>query len=185
MKKVIWILLLVVTFTACKDEKKKDTPVVDTPEKEEVVKEPAKTYPKVEKKYSVDMNMIFDKGYLFDEKIQLEEIAVVPGEKANTYDLIMFFNDKITDYEALGKYKIGLILYPNDPSKLKSAKDKAAKKKKFGKPADVKMLDNEHVVVLDNIEVAPKDFKQIKLYLYDSSGVLNKNFLKLTNTVFP
>lgn len=187
MKKA-FILVLGLFLVACgSEEKKKNSEPIDKDKTktEEVNKEDTKQYPKVEKQYPVNMNIIYSGGYLFDEKIQLEEIAVVATEKANTYDLVMFFNNKATDYEVLEKYKVGLILYPNDPSKLESDSDKAAKKKKFGKPADVKMLETEHVIVLDDIEVAPKDFKQIKIYLYDSKGVLNKNFLKLTNTVFP
>ncbi|MEM6718250.1 MAG: hypothetical protein AAF611_02945 [Bacteroidota bacterium] len=189
MKKILVVALGLLMIACGSEEKKKNDETAKQGEtKTEVVKETTKTnpYPKVEKQYPVDMNIMYDEGYLFDEKIQLDEIAVVPSAESNSYDLVMFFNDKTTDFKALEDYRVGLILYPKDPSKLASPKDQKAKKKKIGKVAKVQNLEGEYVVVIDNFKVNPKDFKQVRLYLYDAKGVvLNENFLKIANVVFP
>jgi len=183
MKKIVLILVLGLLFAACKDEKKKDTPVKDVVETEEVKKEVDNTYPKVSKDYPFEMDFIYEKGYLFDDKIQLEEISVVPSGKPDMYDILFFFNEK-TDFKALDTYKLGVVFFPKDPTKLGTEKERAAKKKKVAVKG-VKMLSDDHVIEISNFNIPTKDFRMLKIYLYDTKGVLNENYLKIANVVFP
>lgn len=179
MNRVLSLVLILITIVSCKTEKKE---VPTTVEPEVIENSDLRKYPKAGP-YSSHMNIIYDQGYLFDEKIQLDEISV---EKINedTYDLVMYFNES-TDFDMLEKYKVSLILYPKNPEELTNEKERKAKQKKTGAKAEVKMLDSSHVLVINSIQVKPKEFSKIKIHLYDNStGTLNDNFLILRDIVF-
>jgi hypothetical protein len=179
MKKTLFTLIILVSFLSCKNENKEE------PVKEglEVVEEKSiRTFPKLEPRTS-DMNLIFEDGYLFDEKIQLDEISVENiGE--NLYDIIFYFNDN-SDFEMLENYKISFNMQPKDPNRLALEKDRTAKRKKVGTKIKIGMLDNTYAAIIDSVHIVPKEFNRIKIHLYDSSvGALNDNFLILRDVVF-
>lgn len=178
MDRILFALFVLFTATGCKTEKKELT-AKDEPEV--IKKANSKVYPKIE--YESEMNIAYDDKYLFDEKIQLDQISVENIGK-DIYDLVLYFNES-TDFEMLEKYKISLILYPKNPDELAIEKERIAKQKKRAAMAEIKILDNEHVVVIDSIKVLPKEFNKIKISLYNNSeGTLNDNFLILSDIVF-
>ncbi|WP_027138117.1 hypothetical protein [Gaetbulibacter saemankumensis] len=179
MNRILFLVLILITIVSCKTEKKE---VPTTVEPEVIENADLRKYPKAGP-YSSQMNIIYDQGYLFDEKIQLDEISVENiGE--NLYDVVLYFNES-TDFDLLEKYKVSFILYPKNPDELTIEKDRKAKQKKAGTKAEIKMLDNSHVVVINSIQVKPKEFNKIKIHLYgNSTGTLNDNFLILRDIIF-
>ncbi|MFK2819095.1 hypothetical protein U0L90_03135 [Flavobacteriaceae sp. LMIT009] len=179
MKRTLFTLIILVGFLSCKNEKKEE-PVKE--ELEVIEEKSIRKFPKLEPRTS-DMNLIFEDGYLFDEKIQLDEISVENiGE--NLYDIIFYFNDS-SDFEMLENYKISFNMQPKDPSKLMLEKDRNAKRKKVGAKIKIGMLDNMHAAIIDSVELAPKEFSRIKVHLYNNeAGALNDNFLILRDIVF-
>ena len=182
MNRLLFLFLVLFTVVSCKTEKK-ESPATSEPELEsETVEADLNKYPKLEP-YTSQMNIIYDQGYLFDDKIQLDQISV-ENIGDDTFDVVMYFNES-TDFEMLEEYKVSLILYPKNPDELTIEKERKAKQKKAGTKAEIKMLDNSHVVVIDSIRVIPKEFSKIKIHLYNSPiGALNDNFLILRDIVF-
>lgn len=179
MKRILFTFLVFFAVTGCKTEKK-ELPTTD--ELETIEKVDLNKYPKLEP-YTSQMNIIYDQGYLFDDKIQLDQISVENIGK-DLYDVVMYFNES-TDFEMLEKYKVSFILYPKNPDELTIEKERSVKQKKIGTKAEIKMLENTHVVVINSLKVLPKEFNKIKIHLYNKSqGVLNDNFLILRNIVF-
>lgn len=178
MNKLLLLLMILITATACKTEKKGGS---TTAEPEVIEKADLSKYPEAGP-YTSQTNIIYDQGFFFDEKIQLDEISVEKiGE--NLYDVVMYFNES-TDFEMLETYKVSLILYPKNPDELTIKKERIKKKKKIPAKAEVKILDKTHVVVINNIKVIPKEFRKINIHLYNNESALNNKFLIFEDIIF-
>lgn len=179
MKKII-LLFALMAFVACKDEKK--TAKTDTPKETPVVKEKEKevvpAYPAIQK-FDQELRFIYQDLHAFDEDINVEEVAVVPGAEKDTYNFVFYFSDE-TNYEKLENYYLALMLYPEDVSTIESAKDRkrglTAKSIKCELVQDGKSV----AIVIPNFKILGKKMKSGKAYLYKpGGGILNPGRPKL------
>lgn len=177
MKKIIVLFALAIGFIACKEDKKKTEEVsviqeVDT-KQENNVAETKTTYPEAVIEVG-KLNTIFDNGYEFADDLKLDFISLghIKGDK---YQLI-YGLDSETDFSKLEKLKVSAVFYAKDPSLFKDEIYKKRKSRQVPNVCKIFSLDGGNVLV-QNFEIIPKDFTQVKFYFYNNEGVVNKKML--------
>jgi len=182
MKKV-FVLVLGLFLIACgSDEKKKTEPAQDDKKTEKVtpeVKTPA--YPKMTD-VPQQLNYIFDNGYEFAEDIKLDFISL-ESKGGDKYQLIYGLEEG-TDYAKVKDLKVSAVFYAEDPTLFKEAIYRKRKSKQV--PAACKLFSlDDGVVVVQEFQMIPKEFKQAKFYFYNDQGVVNKKMLTVRKITLP
>ncbi|WP_430410910.1 hypothetical protein [Kordia sp.] len=186
MKKIIVILSLVTLCFSCGSDKKekKETDVV---KKEEVKKEePKYNFAKAEVNLLEDPSLINLSAvpHSFEDDIVFEEINVLKTAE-NTHTLVFVINDKMTNFDKLKEWKIGMYFFAKDPTKFENASDAKKGYKTTGTLADPKMMGDEVVVVLEGFKIIPKEISLLRLYLYNNNNDMNKNYYNTKDVVLP
>jgi len=180
MKKV-FVLVLGLFLIACgSDEKKKTEPTQD--DTETVTPEvTTPTYPKLTD-VPQQLNYIFDSGYEFAEDIKVDFIAL-ESKGGDKYQLI-YGLESDTDYVKVEALKISAVFYAKDPTQFKDAIYRKRKSRQV--PAACKLFSlDDGVVVVQDFEIAPKEFTQVKFYFYNDQGVVNKKILTVRKINLP
>jgi orotidine-5'-phosphate decarboxylase len=182
MKKLL-VSILVFSFIACKKEGKKDEVENVNTEVEKVINETKeiKTYPVVDIKLD-DLNVIFDNGYEFAEDLKLDMITL--DHKGGDKYQMVYFMESETDFEKLEELKVSAVFYANDPNQFNDEIYKKRKSRQIPMHCKINTLGGENVVV-QNFELLPKEFSQVKFYFYNDEGVVNKKMLTIKNINLP
>ncbi|EDP96863.1 hypothetical protein U8527_00950 [Kordia algicida OT-1] len=182
MKKAL-VLVLGLFLIACgSDEKKKTEPKQNDKKTEEVKPEvTTPTYPKLTD-VPPQLNYVFDNGYDFADDIKVDFISL-ESKGGDKYQLI-YGLESDTDYAKVEDLKVSAVFYAKDPSKFKDAIYRKRKSRQV--PAACKLFSlDDGVVVVQDFELLPKDFTQVKFYFYNDQGVINKKMLTVRNIKLP
>lgn len=181
------LILVVLTFIACGgEEKKKPEPNKNSTEKKKEEKpEPKFNFPVVDNLLeSQSLINLSETSHSFEDDIVFEEINVLKTAD-NTYTFIFVVNEKVTNFEKLQQWKLGMYFFAKDP---KQFEDKAHVKKGYKTMATLvkpKMMGNEVVIVLKDFKIKPKEIKLLRLYLYNNNSDMNKNYYNTKDIVLP
>lgn len=192
MKHITFLLFIVLVFVGCKNEEKKIKNIVE-PIFE--IKEENTKADEIIKKYNIskaEVNLLEDPNlfnvsvtsHSFEDDIVFDEINVLKTDE-NTYSLIFVINNEETDFNKLSKWKIGMYFFAKDPTKFENKTDAIKGYKTTGMLADMKMMDNDVVLVLEGFKIIPKEISLLRIYLYNSNNDMNKNYYNTKDFVLP
>lgn len=191
MKKIIFLLVILISVLSCKTDKKQEN------NKTEIIQElekPKKSLiDEVHEKYKFKkVENLLDKkelanlrleSHAFSDKIAFEEVNVLKTAE-DTYSIILTVSKDNTDLEELVKWTVAIIATPKDPSKFADPVERKKGARTIGIYNKPEIMGDEIVVHLKDFKIKPKEFSFIRFYLYNKEDK-NINYLVIKDANFP
>lgn len=150
--KVILVVLMLMTLS-CKQKARDSELLLKYPKTDDISK---------------NLKYIFTNGFNFSDNIKVNEIAVKRNSK-NRYQII-YFLDKKNDFKTIEKLNIGFRVYPESPELFLNDTYKKDGARTIATKAEIKRMGSSLVVISKNFLIAPKKFKETKVYFYSPKG---------------
>jgi len=190
MRKLV-LILAIIAFVGCKDDKKSTT---DTSGTEEVKTPVVSKVEEISKKFNFkkvdnlldnpELVNLTSESHAFSDKIVFEEVNVLKTAE-DTYSFFLVLSDKETDFEEFVKWTVAIIVTPKNPKEFADPKEQAKGARTIGIYAKPQVMGNEIVIHLKDFKLKPKEFSFIRFYLYDAEGQKNTNYYLMENVTLP
>lgn len=176
LKIIVSVFFFVIFFFGCK----KQRTIKNTTSKITKIKSELPSI-KFSKKVYTFPKQIGKQAHTFSPEITFKEIYVYKNKKNETYTFVWVVDPLYTNFDELSKWKIGMILKPQNRADFEDKTLQEKGIKTMGVLTIPVLINDKICIVLRDFKFKPTEIVYSKFYLYNEKGKVNLNYWIIEN----